>query len=453
MDAESINSSSPSKPVSWSTEFIGALATFFTMSYIFILNPILLSRVGIELEVAFVATIASAAASTLLMGLYAKAPFAVAPAPSLTVFFTAYVCGTLGLSWQAGMAAVIVSGLLSVAVTALAIRAELIKQMPQALQYSIIFILAGFLTANGLNQAKLTKVSDAGFLELGSAWTSNGQLVPLVLIMLTGLFVSIILQLKPIGFKGSPIVGVFAATTVAAYFGIVSATKANFSIDTIGTVLFEPKPDFAGIFTWSVFPALLILFIIDFFGGVGKFVGLFQAMKDRGVAVRDDQKNRSLYVDGVGNILGGWFGASSLAVFVSSAAGVTAGARTGLAAIFIAGLMLSAMFLIPVVGAIPVEATSGVLIFIAAILIPWRALVDPLRRKNELGVQTVDVVVFACAAVISFVTFNLEMALAGVFIWYTISSVQQHGFKKELAILYASTALLALAVFLRLILD
>lgn len=116
-------------PVNYKVEFSAGLSTFLTLSYVFLLNPILLAKSGMNISAAFFATVISASLATLLMGLWAKLPFAVAPAPSITTFFVSYVCLKLGLSWEAALAAVVLSGLLSIVMTYLSVRGKLIESI------------------------------------------------------------------------------------------------------------------------------------------------------------------------------------------------------------------------------------------------------------------------------------------------------------------------------------
>lgn len=426
---------------SWSTEFLGGAATFLTLSYILVLNPVLLAQTGIDISAAFFATAVSAAATTLIMGLWAKLPFALAPAPSLTTFFVSYVCLTLGLPWQTGMAAVVVSGVLSIAMAELAVRQRLIGVMPVGLKYSILFVLFGFLAANGLRQAQLIG-HERELITLGRAFTDDAVLGANVAIMLTGFSIAVVLQLRPINFRGSAIVAIFAATIVAASLGIRSDTRAEFSPAMFSSV---GQADFSALLDWRVLSPLLVLFVIDFFGGVGKFVGLFAAMGQSGVSDSDPRMSRALRVDGIGNVIGGFLGASSIAVFVSSAAGVSAGARTGRAAIVVSALMLGSLVLIPIVGAIPVQATSGVLIFVACILIPWKDMLGT-GFSRVLNLDRSDTIAFMVGASVAFLTFNIEVALAAVFIWYAIKLVVRHGASKEHLLFHGTTVVLVAAV-------
>ena len=417
-------------------EFIAGVSTFLTLSYVFLLNPILLSRAGINISAAFFGTVVSAFVATLLMGLWAKVPFAVAPAPSITTFFVSYVCLEMGLPWEAALAAVVLSGILSVVMTSLAVRQQLIASIPPALSVGVLFALAGFLVANGLTQAKLISFAggwlDASKLNFGLLTSPN------LIVFLTGLLITLFFRQKWIRFSGAPLLGILGASIVAAVFQIKASTPATFSREMFSAI---GQLDFSPLFTDMRFvTAILVFFIIDFFGGVGKYIGLFAALGRDVDDLPEKGLKRSLYVDGIGNVVGGIFGASSLAVFVSSAVGIVAGGRTGLTAVVTAILMLASLIIMPLVGTIPVEATSGILVFVGFLLIPYRHL------RRESGTLTrFDIVVAVAAALLSFVTYGLDKAMLLVFIVYSILIIK-NGEAKQHIILLIVTLLLLVAV-------
>jgi adenine/guanine/hypoxanthine permease len=415
------------------TEVFAGLSTFLTLSYVLVLNPILLSQAGIDISAAFFATVISSALATLAMGLWAKLPFAIAPAPSITTFFVSYVCLTLGLPWQAALAAVILSGFLSWAMAALAVRQRLIESIPAGLKIGILFALAGFLFANGLTQAKLIGFTN-GWIDLAKANPNLGA----TLTLLTGLSIAVISRLPWLRFSGAPLLGILVATAVAAYFGILGHTDAHLGPEMLSAV---GQADFTLLFDWRMLTSMFVFFIIDFFGGVGKFIGLFAAIEDEELKAKSErQLGRALYVDGAGNILGGLLGASSLAVFISSAVGIKAGGKTGWTAVTVAALMAISLFAIPLVGSIPVEAISGILVFVGFILIPW-----PKIWRGELGLRWSDYLVFALAGLFGFLTFGLDKALLLLFAYYSFERLRA-GFRRDEVLLYVVTLFLGAAV-------
>lgn len=423
-------------------EFVGGLSTFLTLSYIFLLNPILLAKTEMPIEAAFFGTVIAATLSTLLMGIYAKVPFAVAPAPSITTFFVGYVCLELGLSWQVALAAVVLSGVVSIAMARFGAKAGLIRSMPEGLKYGVIFCLSGFLIASGLRQAGL--IDFVGRMIKLDEVTSWASLVshPGSIVMAVGFVVTVALNARPINFRGSPIFGILIATAVATGLGIV-ANRPTDNFDGLTAAAFQA--DFTGLFSSSAFMAILILFVIDFFGGVGKFVGLQKMLERDGVSVPKEKIDKALEVDGWGNIIGGAVGASSLAVFISSAVGIKAGARTGLAAIFCAMFMLACLALIPIVGAIPSEATAGILIFIGLLLLPWNNMKLIFKGSKADDFNALDLLIGSVIALITFMTFSIDIALMLLFSVYSIIALINVETRKNW-LLYVTTALLIVAV-------
>ena len=417
------------------TEFFAGLSTYLALSYIFILNPILLNKAGIDISAAFFATIMSAALSTLLMGIWAKLPFAVAPAPSLTTFFVSYVVFTLGLPWQGALAAVIISGALSILMTFLSVRGKLIEAIPHALKVGILFAVGGFLIANGLTQAKLISFAN-GFINISALSFASIFSVNL-LILCTGILVTLFFRSRWIKFSGAPLLGIVAASLVAEYFGVRAVSGAHLSADMF---LSFGQVDFSLLIDRRLLIAALIFFIFDFFGGIGKFIGLFAALGEEFQKTQEKNIGKALYVDGIGNIIGGIFGASSLAVFVSSTVGIASGGKTGLTSIFTAIFILLSLVFIPLVGTIPIEATSGILVFVGILLLPLRDII-----KGRTSLNRLDIFLCSVAAAISFFTYGIDKAILFVFVAYTILKVK-NGIKKEDGILVITTILLLGAI-------
>jgi adenine/guanine/hypoxanthine permease len=408
-------------------ELLAAVSTYLTMSYIFLLNPVLLRQAGVDASLAFFATVVSAAAATLLMGLWAKLPFAVASAPSITTFLVSFICLELGLDWQVAMLAILVSGVLSILMTTLSFRQRFIESMPAGLKIALLFAVCGFLVANGLRQAKLISHPN-GFV----AFAALDMLVSgPALALYAGL--AIALLFRALGWLGGPLVGIMVAALVAAAFGIRSKGGGGFSWQMLSGPAQLLDISWRSLLDWRVPFAIFVFFVIDFFGGVGKFVGLFTALGresgEEGPAVK-----RALYVDGIGTVVGGALGGSSLAVFVSSAVGVAEGGRTGLTAIFIAALMLASFLFFPLIGAIPVEATAGILVYVGLLLLPLKEI----RRFGRM-----DIIASVIVAIVAFVTFGLDDAMLVAFAIYTVDT-----FRRKDGSRAARRTLLAMALLL-----
>lgn len=425
-----------SPAVNYKIELSAGLSTYLTLSYVFLLNPVLLARTGMDISAAFFATVASASIATFIMGALANLPFAVAPAPSITTFFVSFVCVQLGLSWQSALAAVVVSGILSILMTALSIRGKLIDAISSPLRVGVLLAISGFLIANGLVQGKMISFNK-GWFDI-QTFNAGSLFSPSALVLYAGLFTTVLFRLKWFRFSAAPILGILVAAVLAASFGIKSTTKAKLSPDMLSSV---GQVDFSALLDTRFIIAMLIFFIIDFFAGIGKYIGLFSAMGEKGKEIEKKGMGSALYVDSAGNILGGFLGASSLAVFVSSAVGIRTGGRTGWTSIFTALFMALGLFAIPLIGAIPVEATSGILIYVGCILIP----VHDLQPKNGV-INRFDVLIASAAFLISFLTYGLDKAILLVFLIYTAMIFKQGLPKKQDLILILVTLFLLAAI-------
>ena len=434
--------------VDYRVEFIAGLSTYMTMSYIFILNPVLLSQVGISVNAAFFATVIVGVISTLLMGLWAKVPFAAAPVPSITTFFVGYVCLTLNMPWEAALAAVFFSGLLSVLMTALAVKEKLVDNVSTKLSFGILCILCVFLIATGFKQAGLIGYSK-GFFDV-SRIALDSEALKSLSILLTGLVVTLFFSKSRFKLPGAPILGILFATVVAFFLERIPPSKVSEDYySDISSTLFAL--DFSYFFeTRSIdfIIAILIFFVIDFFAGVGKYIGLFGAIKKYRGDIEDPEEKtkfkRSLYVDGLGNVAGSFAGASSVAVYVSSAVGIAAGGKTGLTAVFIAIFMLLSLFFIPFVGAIPVIATTGVLIYIGFLLVSKGTSGASIKELSGTDISIIGV-----SLIVVFFTYSMDFAMAIVFSYYAFSLYRNSGLARENWIFFATALILSGAVFLK----
>ena len=398
-------------PRFWRVEAFAGLCTYLTMSYIFVLNPSLLAKTGIDVGAAFIATILSAFLFTLLMGLWAKLPYAVAPVPTITTFFVFYVCGKMGLSWEDGLAAVVLSGFLGVLATYLSVRGDLIKDMPEGLKTSIMFAIGGFLIANGLKLSRVVPYSDVGiaFNKFSTASLAS----PEAKVTLVGFATAAILSLPQFRFRAAPLVGLIFAAILAFKLGI-KFQRPTVNLTAAGSSFFALRPlaMFDPATAARFWVAAIILFLVDFYGAIGKFVGLLELTKEAVHLDEDEILKKALYTDSFGTVGSGLLGSASVAVFISSAVGVLAGGTSGRTALWCAGFILISIVLLPIAGAIPAVVNSGILIYIGYVLMPH----SRLFKGGRLDVQTV--VISTISALVSLVTFGIDKGLLIAFAAY-----------------------------------
>lgn len=398
-------------PRSWRAEAFAGLCTYLTMSYIFVLNPSLLSKTGIDVGAAFIATILSAFLFTGLMGLWAKLPYAVAPVPTVTTFFVFYVCGKMGLSWQDGLAAVVLSGLLGVLATYLSVRGDLIKEMPEGLKTSIMFAIGGFLVANGVKLSGVIPYSDSGIAF--SKFTIASLASPEAKVTLAGFSTAAVLSLKQFRFRAAPLVGLILAAILAFKLGI-KFQRPTVNLAAAGSSVFALRPMamFNPATAARFWIAALILFLVDFYGAIGKFVGLLELTKEAVHLDEDAILKRALYTDSWGTVGSGLLGSASVAVFISSAVGVLAGGTSGRTALWCAGFILASIVLLPIAGAIPAVVNSGILIYIGYVLMPHTRLF--VNGRPDIPAITISTL----AALVSFLTFGIDKGLLIAFAGY-----------------------------------
>jgi len=318
-------------------EVLGGITTFLAMSYIIFVQPGVLSLAGMNFQAVLTATCLAAAGATLLMGLAANYPVALAPGMGENFFFVYTLCGAVplgfGLTWQQALAAVLLAGIFFVAITLTGLRARIVNAIPNSLKCSIAAGIGLFITFIGLQYGGLVASSAGTMVRLGNLRS------PVALVSVLGLL--LVLALLGFGVRGAILIGILATTAIGALFGLVHY-HGVFSADLHLAPTFW-KFDLRGLL--SVSPArfgaaVFVLFYLALFDTVGTLVGVGQ----QAGLLRDGKLprvDRALFADAVGTTVGATLGTSTIACYIESAAGVSDGARTGLASV-VTGLLLAA---------------------------------------------------------------------------------------------------------------
>ena len=345
------------------TEVVGGMTTFVTMAYIIAVNPgILAQAMGQELfgELVF-ATCVSAALATLVMGLAANYPFALAPGMGLNAFFTFSVVLGMGVRWEVALAVVLAAGLLFLLLSLVRLREIVIHAVPASLKHATAAGIGLFIGFIGLKNAGVIVSSEATFVALGQLQTGP------VVLALIGLIATAVMMSR--GFRGAILIGVIGVTVLSILTGIAEAPRAFVGIPVwpehlIGTALENLHLAFDPALIAVVFAFLFV----DLFDTMGTLVGLSQRsgyLDDQGKLPR---ANRALMADSLGTVGGALLGTSPVTTYIESASGIAAGARTGLASVVVAILFLLMLFLTPLVEAIPVFATAPALIVVGVLM-------------------------------------------------------------------------------------
>lgn len=336
-------------------EALGGITTFLAMSYIIFVQPGVLSQAGMDFRSVMYATCLAAALATFLMGLLANYPVALAPGMGENFFFVYTLCGVVplgfGLTWQQALAAVLVAGIFFILLTLSGIRSKIIDSIPNSLKCGIAAGIGLFITLIGLEYGNLVVSSPATLVRLGDFRH------PVALVSVLGLLVMIVLLAYRV--RGAILLGLLTTTVIAAGFGLIHY-QGVFSADlSLAPTLWQF--DLRGLF--GVHPATLatavfVLLYLALFDTVGTLVGVGQqaGLLREGKLPRS---GRALFSDAVGTTMGAALGTSTVTCYIESAAGVSDGARTGLANMVTGAFLLAAMFFSPLASMIGGGVTVG----------------------------------------------------------------------------------------------
>lgn len=340
------------------TEIMAGITTFLTMAYILAVNPNILGDAGMDKGAVFTTTILISAAATVLMGLYAKLPFALAPGMGLNAFFAYSICMIMGYSWQFALTAVFLEGILFILLTVSNIREKIVDLIPVTLKNSISVGIGIYIAFIGLSGAGVIVNNDATLVSIGDL-TQGSALVCII-----GLLISAIMLIKNV--KGALLIGIIATTLIGIPFGITNITGVLSTPPSIEPILC--KFEWSNIFTGEMFVVVFTLLFVDLFDTIGTVIGVTTraGMIDRNGKI--PHLKEAFMVDAVATTAGAIMGTSTVTTYVESASGVEQGGRSGLTA-FVCGIcFLSAMFFAPLFLSIPSAATAPVLVLVGVMM-------------------------------------------------------------------------------------
>jgi adenine/guanine/hypoxanthine permease len=338
-------------------ELLGGLTTFMTMAYVVVVNPRILSEAGIPIDGVLFATCVSAAIATLIMGIWANYPIALAPGMSLNAYFTYSIVIGRGVPWQTALGVVFFSGALFLLLTLTNIREQIVNGIPDCLKHGTAAGIGLFIAFIGLRNAQVIVANPATFVGLGKI--SNPQ----VLLAAGGLIVIAILMARRVG--GAILLGIVVIALAGIPLGLAHWPDHLFSLPHPGGTLL--KLDFRSAFKIGLGELIFVFFFVDLFDNVGTLVGVCE----QGGFLRNGKlprASRALLADAFGTMFGAVTGTSTVTSYIESAAGVAAGARTGFGNLLIAAFFFLAMFCAPLVAAVPAYATAPALILVGALM-------------------------------------------------------------------------------------
>nr|WP_311444588.1 NCS2 family permease [Ezakiella coagulans] len=344
------------------TEILAGITTFMTMVYILAVNPGMLSETGMDFGGVFTATALSAGVATLIMALYAKYPFALAPGMGLNAFFTYSVCIGMKQSWQFALTAVLVEGIIFILLSLLKVREAIFDLIPLSLKKAVSAGIGLFIALVGLKNAGIIVANEGTTIGLGDL-TANASIVALL-----GLIVIAILYARNV--KGALLIGIIIATIIGIPLGVTTLPEGFkiFSLPpSLKDVAFKFVP-FSEIMTKDFWIIVVTFLFVDIFDTVGTLAGVASKSGMLDEEGKLPRVSRALTADAVGTIFGACMGTSTVTTFVESSAGVAAGGRTGLTSVTTGIMFILALFIAPLFAIIPAAATAPVLVVVGVFM-------------------------------------------------------------------------------------
>lgn len=435
------------------TEITAGITSFFTMAYIIFVNPQILSAAGMDAGAVMLATCIASAIGTFLMAFLANYPFALAPGMGLNAFFAFTICGSMGYSWQAALAAVFISGCLFIIITVTGVREAIVRAIPMELKSAISVGIGFFIAFIGLKNANMLKFTiDPGkYQNFDGTIVADASPVPAfnfasasTLLAIFGLIVLAVLYVRNV--KGALFIGILVTSAVGCVlqfvFGIdvgVSAPSAGISIPSLAPTFMQFTHGFGELFNFSegvgtvllsVVSVLIALVLVDMFDTIGTLIGTATRANMLDKEGNLPRASGALLADAIATATacGAVMGTSTVTTFVESASGVSEGGRTGLTSCTTAVLFLLAIIASPFLGLVPTAATAPVLIIVGVLMI---ASVKNINW-NDFDTALPAFLTIACMPF----AYSIADGIAAGFIFFTITKLFKGKAKEVHPIMY-----------------
>ncbi len=406
------------------TETIAGLTTFMTMAYIIFVNPAILSdAIGKEAIPSLVtATAASAGIATIIMGLYARKPFALAPGMGLNAYFAYGVVLGMGYPWQVALAAVFVEGLIFIVLSITQLRTAVINAIPLSQKYAIGAGIGLFLTLIGLKSAGIVVPNEATIIALGT----QNMAQPSFWLAIFGVFFAASLMVRRI--PGALLISIIVTTVLAIIAGVASAPEKILEFPTVEYTFFHM--DLAGLLNVGAIGVVFAFFMVDFFDTLGTVAGL----SAKAGFLREDgsipDADKVLLTDAIGTTFGAVMGTSTVTTYIESAAGIEEGGRTGFVALVVGALFLIVgLFVSPIAAIIPAAATAPALIIVGFLMMS-------VVKEIDFTDLTEAIPAFFVLVTIPY-TFSIADGIGAGFISYAVLKVIAGKWKEVHPLLYA----------------
>lgn len=339
-------------------EILGGITTFLTMAYILAVNPVILHDAGMDQGAVFTATVLSAAIATLVMAIYAKLPFVLAPGMGLNAFFAYTIVLTMFYSWQFALTAVFLEGIIFVLLTLSGLRQKIVDSMPLVLRRAISPGIGLFIAFIGLKSAGIVTPNDATLVSLGDLHD------PAVVLACFGILFSAILMVRKV--TGALLIGILVTTAIGIPIGVTRFTSFFDTPPSLSPIFMQFE--WKDVFSIDMAVCVLTFLFIDMFDTIGTLIGVSNRagmVDEKGNILRLKQ---AFMADAIGTTVGAMLGTSTVTTYVESSSGVNVGGRSGLTSFTSAICFLLALFLAPFFMSIPPEATSPALILVGVMM-------------------------------------------------------------------------------------
>jgi AGZA family xanthine/uracil permease-like MFS transporter len=407
----------------WRTEILAGCTTFVTMAYIIFVNPSILHETGMPLAAVVAATCLCAAFGSILMGVLARYPIALAPGMGLNAYFTYTVVKGMGVPWETALGAVFLSGIAFLILTAAGVRRMIVSAIPSELYSAVAVGIGLFIALIGLRNAGIIVASKETLVTMGNLRDPN------TLLAIAGLL--LIASLLAWNVRGAILLGILGTTAFGIVFGQVRWQPQSYSFaDITATAL---HLDIRGALRYGLIEIVFVFLFVDLFDNIGTLVAVGKQAKLFDQANEIPRINRILYADAAATVVGSLAGTSTVTSYIESAAGVVAGGRSGVTAIVTGLLFFVALFVAPVVGAIPGAATAPALIVVGSLMIAHAA---EIPWSNPV----VSIPAFLTIVTIP-LTFSIANGLAFGFTAYVILKIAHGEFRSVSWLVYALAAL------------
>lgn len=402
------------------TEIIAGITTFLTMAYILAVNPGIFSAIadqGMPTNAVFTATALAAIVGTLIMAVWAKKPFGLAPGMGLNAFFVYTVCLGMGYSWQFALTAILIEGIIFILLSICKVRELIVDSIPTSMKAAISVGIGLYIAFIGLKSAGVIVHSDATFVTLFDL-TDRSGLLALIGIFITGLLVVL-------NVKGGILWGILVTTLIGIPMGVTQFNGVASVPPSIEPIFF--KFEFHNIFTWDMLIVVFTFLFIDMFDTIGTVVGVSMkaGMVDENGKI--DKIGRILMADAVATTVGSCMGASTTTTYIESAAGVGEGGRSGLTALVIACCFALALFLSPLFLAIPAAATGPALVIVGVMMCSSITKIDWNDYSEAIPAFLTMLLMPLCYSI-------SEGIMIGVIVYVILNGCSGHGRAKKISV-------------------